>query len=255
MMPCLNKFPTPLIELEETDSTINFLGELYTKKQKVLEEFTTVTSEFQTSGKGQRGNSWEAEKGKNLLFSFILYPSFLEVKQQFLLSQLISLSIKEELDKWTKDISIKWPNDIYWKNRKICGILIENDIEGHTFSRCIAGIGLNINQEKFESNAPNPVSLKLIIGEEQNRHQILAHILKKVKQYYLSLRDNRRYMDTISQKYNNSLFRRNEIHPYKDVSGTFQARLVKVETDGRFILEDETGKQRTYLFKEVQYII
>jgi len=157
MMPCLNKFPTPLIELEETDSTINFLGELYTKKQKVLEEFTTVTSEFQTSGKGQRGNSWEAEKGKNLLFSFILYPSFLEVKQQFLLSQLISLSIKEELDKWTKDISIKWPNDIYWKNRKICGILIENDIEGHTFSRCIAGIGLNINQEKFESNAPNPV--------------------------------------------------------------------------------------------------
>jgi len=97
--------------------------------------------------------------------------------------------------------------------------------------------------------------LKLITGEEQNRHRILAHILEKVKQHYLSLRDNRRYINTISQKYNNSLFRRNEIHPYKDVSGTFQARLVKVETDGRFILEDETGKQRTYLFKEVQYII
>ena len=128
MMPFPESFPVPLIYIEETDSTNHYLNDLCNKQD--VSELTTVVANYQTLGRGQRGNSWESEKGKNLMFSFVLYPTSLEIRRQFLLSQIISLSIKEELDTYVKDISIKWPNDVYWKERKICGILIENDLMG-----------------------------------------------------------------------------------------------------------------------------
>lgn len=119
------EFPVPLIILPETDSTNNYLTQLCNEQQSAVREFTTVIAERQTAGKGQRGNSWESEDCRNITFSFVLYPTFIEARRQFILSQIVSLSIKEELDEWTKGISIKWPNDIYWNEKKICGILIE----------------------------------------------------------------------------------------------------------------------------------
>ena len=153
------QFSFPLIALDETHSTSNYLLELCQQSVQPLEEFTTVTASFQTAGKGQRGNSWESEAGKNLLFSFVLYPKFLEARQQFLLSQFVSLAIKEELESIIKEISIKWPNDIYWREKKLCGILIEHQLCRSHIERTICGIGVNINQALFRSNAPNPVSL------------------------------------------------------------------------------------------------
>ena len=158
-------FPVPLIILPETDSTNNHLTQLCNEQQSAVREFTTIIAERQTAGKGQRGNSWESEDCRNITFSFVLYPTFVEARRQFVLSQIVSLSIKEELDEWTEGISIKWPNDIYWNEKKICGILIENDLSGHHIGRSISGIGVNINQETFRSNAPNPVSLKQITGQ------------------------------------------------------------------------------------------
>ncbi|KAA6306643.1 Bifunctional ligase/repressor BirA, partial [termite gut metagenome] len=137
-----SSFPVPLIHLTEADSTSRYLTALC--EQNRIEEFTVVLSDFQTAGRGQQDNSWEAEKGKNLLFSFVLYPSFLEARNQFLLSQIIALSVKEELDEWASGFSVKWSNDIYWENKKICGILIENDLTGSRIERSIVGIGLNI---------------------------------------------------------------------------------------------------------------
>ena len=165
MKPCPDTFPFPLVALDETASTNQYLSQLCNQLQESVAELTTVTAEFQTAGKGQRGNTWEAEEGKNLLFSFVLYPSFLEARRQFILSQIVSLAIKEELSRWSDEITIKWPNDIYWKDKKICGILIENDLSGHHIRRSIAGIGININQEVFNSDAPNPFSLKQIPGD------------------------------------------------------------------------------------------
>ena len=239
MKPCPDTFPFPLVALDETASTNQYLSQLCNQLQESVAELTTVTAEFQTAGKGQRGNTWEAEEGKNLLFSFVLYPSFLEARRQFILSQIVSLAIKEELSRWSDEITIKWPNDIYWKDKKICGILIENDLSGHHIRRSIAGIGININQEVFNSDAPNPVSLKQITGKEHDRYEILAHI----------------YSDEISTRYARSLFRRRGLHPYEDANGKFLARLLRVEQDGRFVLEDEGGSEREYLFKEVQYIL
>lgn len=257
MKPCFENFPYPLITLEETASTNQYLCQLCNNAKAPLTEFTTVMAEYQTSGKGQRGNVWEAEKGQNLLFSFVLYPSFLEARHQFILSQIISLAIKEELGRWSNEISIKWPNDIYWKDKKICGILIENDLNGHYIERSVCGIGLNINQNTFSSDAPNPVSLKQITGKEQDQGEILAHILKRIQIYYkgLQLEDFNIYSTAISVRYGRSLFRRRGFHPYQDAKGKFLARLLRVEQDGRFFLEDEAGKEREYLFKEVQYIL
>ena len=141
--------------------------------------------------------------------------------------------------------------------KKICGILIENDLSGHHIRRSIAGIGININQEVFNSDAPNPVSLKQITGKEHDRYEILAHILRRVQIYYNSLQmeDFAVYSDEISTRYARSLFRRRGLHPYEDANGKFLARLLRVEQDGRFVLEDEGGSEREYLFKEVQYIL
>lgn len=118
MKPCPDTFPFPLVALDETASTNQYLSQLCNQLQESVAELTTVTAEFQTAGKGQRGNTWEAEEGKNLLFSFVLYPSFLEARRQFILSQIVSLAIKEELSRWSDEITIKWPNDIYWKDKK-----------------------------------------------------------------------------------------------------------------------------------------
>lgn len=257
MKPCPDTFPFPLIALDETDSTNRYLSQFCNEQPAPVPELTTVTAEFQTAGKGQRGNSWESEEGQNLLFSFVLYPTFLEARRQFILSQIVSLAIKEELILLTDGITIKWPNDIYWKERKICGILIENDLAGTRIGRCIAGIGININQELFRSNAPNPVSLKQITGGEHDRYELLACILQRVQTHYAQLQQEgfEACAADLSARYARSLFRRRELHPYEDARGKFLARLLRVEPDGRFVLEDESGKEREYLFKEVQYIL
>ena len=251
MMLSPELFPVPLVHISETNSTNNYLQTLCA--QEKVEEFTTVVADFQTSGRGQRGNSWESEPHKNLLFSFVLLPEFLEARRQFLISQIISLAIKEELDTYTNDVSIKWPNDIYWKEKKICGILIENDLMGRNISQSIAGIGININQEEFHSPAPNPVSLYQITGKQYDIFEVLKNIMLRIQSYYCQLKKN----DTLSivAHYEKSLFRKEGMHRYKDTNGEFLARIVCVEPEGRLILEDEMQAKRRYMFKEVEYLL
>ncbi|MDR0895998.1 MAG: biotin--[acetyl-CoA-carboxylase] ligase [Prevotellaceae bacterium] len=245
------------IQLAETDSTNRYLKQLCLDRGEAVEELTTVTATCQTAGRGQRGAGWEAEAGKNLTFSFVLYPHFLEARHQFLLSQIVSLSVKEELDEYVSDVSIKWPNDIYRKEKKICGILIENCLDGKLIAQSIAGIGVNVNQEQFQSDAPNPVSLRQITGQSYDCSLLLAGIMNRVAGYYHLLQsdvsgEQARY---IAHRYASALFRRTGYHRYADASGEFLARLLWVEVDGRFVLEDEAGTIRSYLFKEVRYIL
>ena len=245
----------PIINLDETDSTNRYLAQLCDREP--VSEYTTVRADYQTAGKGQRGNTWESERGKNLLFSFVLYPTFLEARRQFLLSQLTALAVKEALELWTDDIRIKWPNDIYWNEKKICGLLIENELSAEGIARSIIGIGLNINQEIFHSDAPNPVSLRQITGLEENPMEVLTYILTYTRRFYEDLRQDEdgSMASLIARQYDFALFRREGWHPYEDATGCFMARLLRVEEDGRYILQDEAGKERGYLFKEVQYIL
>ncbi|WP_294539263.1 biotin--[acetyl-CoA-carboxylase] ligase [uncultured Bacteroides sp.] len=251
MTTSANSFPASLIHLPETNSTNSYLQALCNRQP--VEELTTVLTDFQSAGRGQRGNSWESEPYKNLLFSLVLYPTFLEARQQFLISQMVSLAIKEILDEYTPDISIKWPNDIYWKEKKICGILIENDWMGRSISQSIIGVGININQAAFYSPAPNPVSLFQITCTETDTQTILQAILLRIKAYYQSARQGN--TKEITQRYEQALFRKTGMHRYQDAQGAFLAHILRVEPEGRLILEDEKGMQRGYMFKEVEYLL
>ena len=133
------KIDIALEKVKETTSTNDYLAHLC--KESKAKEFYTVMAESQTKGKGQRGNSWEAEAGKNLTFSTVLYPTALEANKQFCLSMLAALACHEALDNYIDGFSIKWPNDIYWKDKKIGGILIENELEGKYIVQTIIGIG------------------------------------------------------------------------------------------------------------------
>lgn len=251
MMPCPEQLPVPLIHISETNSTNSYLQTLCARQRVDL--LTTVVADFQTSGRGQRGNSWESDAGKNLLFSFVLFPCFLEARRQFLISQMVSLAIKEELDTYATDISIKWPNDIYWKEKKIGGILIENDLMGQHISQSVTGIGININQEVFHSSAPNPVSLLQITGKPYDVFEILRNIMLRVQSGYDLLRKKESAL--ITHCYEKALFRKEGLHRYKDADGEFFARFVRVEPEGKLILEDETKTKRGYMFKEVEYLL
>lgn len=239
------------IHLHETESTSNYLSVL--ASQHKVDEGTVVYADFQTAGKGQRGNRWESEAGANLLFSIILYPFFLAVRKQFLLSQIVALAVKEELDVISDGFSIKWPNDIYWHEKKICGILIENDIQGSHITKSIAGIGINTNQTMFSNFAPNPVSLRQITGETYHTHSLLKRIAGRIIHYYKRLQEGEE--KSIRKSYHEAMFRKEGFHRYRDRSGEFTARIVSVRPEGMLLLEDENGKRKEFLFKEVQFIL
>ena len=244
----------PTERVKTLASTNDYLSELC--KQGKAEEFYTVIAEDQTDGKGQRGNSWESEPGKNLTFSIVLYPTAIEANKQFHLSMLASIAIIDTLTDYTDGFSIKWPNDIYWHDKKICGILIENELEGQYLSQSIIGIGLNINQTEFLSSAPNPVSLYQIIGKEIDKDEVFSKIIHALLGGYKALEDN--FIEAsacISHLYKKFLYRKNDFHIYQDKDGTFEARIHNVGNDGYLYLEDTGNNIRKYAFKEVTYII
>lgn len=181
-------------------------------------EGSLVIADFQTAGKGQVGNSWESEAGKNLMFSILLYPDFLPANRQFLISQIASLSVKETLEKYTDSVTVKWPNDIYWKDRKICGMLIENDLSGQHLYCSVVGIGLNINQEIFRSDAPNPVSLTQITGKTYDREDVLVCFLRIFFNYYFLLLQEKE--EEIRAAYMAALYHGDGYYFYIDENGS-----------------------------------
>lgn len=234
--------------LEEITSTNTYLKEKLL--HETLPEGFTVCTHYQTAGRGQRGNSWEAERGKNLLFSTVLYPTHIQANQQFFISEAISLALKDVLSEYVTNISIKWPNDIYWQEKKIAGILIENAIIETTLSYSIIGVGLNINQEVYESNAPNPTSLALITGKNYDRDIILKKIRERLFYYYSQFD-----FVLLNELYNQSLFRINGWHWYSDNRSSFLAQIVTVEKDGILVLRQKDDTIHKYSFKEVKFLL
>ena len=239
------------IFLPETDSTNKQLR-LYLSAE-TLPEGSVLYTDFQTAGRGQVGNTWESEAGKNLTFSVVLFPTCLAANRQFLISQIAALSIKETLDAYTSDITVKWPNDVYHKDRKICGMLVENDLCGTTLFCSIIGIGLNLNQALFQSNAPNPVSLFQIIGKEVNRQEVLDSFLSHLYTYYLRLL--REEFAEVQQAYRGALYRGTGYHQYQDCDGIFEACIHAVEPTGHLLLQRKDKSIRRYAFKEVSIFL
>jgi BirA family biotin operon repressor/biotin-[acetyl-CoA-carboxylase] ligase len=243
-----------LIELDETESTNKYLYEMLNADDACVYDLTTVVAEYQTGGRGQRGNTWESNKGENLLFSMTLLPDFVKAKDGFIVSQAVALSMQQELSRVGKGcIRIKWPNDIYWNDRKLAGILIENGLRGQNIRYSIVGIGLNVNQTKFSDALPNPVSMAQIAGHPFDRKLELHWILRRIMENYENLLDGHRAY--IREEYDKVLYRRDGFYRYRDANGEFVAELVNVENDGHLCLRDTDGNIRRYAFKEVEYVI
>lgn len=214
---------------------------------ELLPEMTLITTDDQSKGRGQKGNSWESEVGKNLTFSIVCHPDFMLPSRQFILSQAIALAVCCV----DEHLQVKWPNDIYFEDKKISGTLIECDLQGKHIGNCIIGTGVNVNQMVFRSDAPNPISLKQIYGKDFNREAILEKVLDGFGLFYEMIREGRQ--DEIQQKYLEKLYRRTGWYEYEDADGPFKAEFVDIKPTGHLLLRKKSGVVKRYEFKEVRF--
>ncbi len=220
----------------------------------INEDMALVYTDLQTVGRGQRGNSWESEEGKNLTFSFMLKPQNTPADRQFTVSKIVALALVNTLKHYDIEAKIKWPNDIYVNDFKISGILIENSLNTKgQLSRVVCGIGLNVNQTKFLSNAPNPISIAMINGNEKDKVEVLEKFCKEFETLYtVQNLDNHELIDN---EYWNKLYRKDEVFEYCDKEGKFKGKIIGIASYGELIIQKEDTSIHKYMFKEVSYIL
>ena len=213
-----------------------------------------IWAERQTKGRGQRGNSWESATGKNLTFSVVIHPQNLSAENQFYISKTVSIAMVEALSELGIPAEIKWPNDIYIGDRKVAGILIENDLQGTHIIKSILGIGLNVNQSGFDSELPNPVSLYLAAEKEFDRVDVLGKIVKHLFPGIKKM--NLGNFSVLDEKYDRYLYRKEGIHLFQEPGGNpFEASIKKILPSGELVLQLADGTAKGYFFKEVEFII
>lgn len=248
-----------IIRVAETDSTSREIVREF-ESSRVREDISVLVADYQTAGRGQQGNSWESERGKNLLFSVMLWPRGVAVKRQFRLSQAMAVAVCETIKELRVEsresraqICIKWPNDIYYGEKKLSGTIIETTWASEMVERCVLGVGINVNQQVFCSDAPNPISLFQILGHEVDRDELLSGVLQRFVPLYehLMAGDD----DEIVRRYVSHLFWRDGVHRYCDADGEFEAEIVDVAADGHLTLRDTEGRERRYYFKELKFEI
>ena len=222
---------------------------------ELLKHGFCISVDKQTQGRGQQSNSWTSESKKNLLFSVLLRPTKFEPSDQFLLLQLVSVSVANFLTPLLQDeVTIKWPNDIYVGDRKLAGILIENNICGYELSRSVVGIGLNVNQMHFPAKIPNAVSLKMLTGKSYNRLDILEGLVQQILDDYDAFDINN--AEELRSKYSSKLYRRLGYHPFKRADGSrLKAKISGIEPQGVLVLEKRDKSIEQFYFKEVSYVI
>lgn len=217
-----------------------------------------VLTHCQIAGRGQRGNTWEAEPGKNLTFSMLLRPEAIAPARQFSLSEIVALAVADTLmqlldpDVDSSRIKVKWPNDIYVDDRKIAGILIEHTISGSAISHTVTGIGLNVNQRVFRSDAPNPVSMFQLSGHEFPLDQTLGLIRDAILAMIAECDFN-----AIHRRFLAALWRNDgAIHPFALPDGSrFSAAIDNVTPEGMLALRRTDGATAAYAFKEVVFLL
>lgn len=233
--------------LPECASTNSHASDL-TSKNNVAEGTVVITSR-QFLGRGQRGNTWETEDGANLTFSIVLYPKFLSPANQFMLAKAVSLGIVDALTiLGIPDARIKWPNDIMILDRKVCGILIENQVRGTDISQSVVGIGLNVNQVVFRSL--KATSLSLVTGRRHDLNEVLAKVLLSVEGRYLQLRQDRA---TLSKRYLELLYWHSEQHLFETEGHSIAGTIEDVDESGRLVVSS-AGQVTTFGAKEIAYI-
>lgn len=238
------------IHLDEVESTNSFLH-AYSGKEGSL--MTIAHAEYQTAGRGQGGNRWESAKGLNLTFSVKSYPVDLPVNRQYLMLEAGALAVYHALSGYSDGFSIKWPNDIYWKDYKISGTLSECSVSSHGVRSCILGTGINVNQTHFQGNVPNPISLSTIVGHEVSRMALLDKVTEHLA--VLLERINKRDYEMVDKEYKQHLYRSKGYHLYEDANGRFEAEYSDILDNGHLLLKRRDGLVSEYAFKEVAFVL
>lgn len=243
-----------IIDLASLPSTNTYLFDLISEKQ--CEEGIVIKTDNQTKGKGLGTNKWESEVGKNLNFSFLLTPEFLKPEKQFAITQIVSLSILNACRNIlnNENVKIKWPNDIYYCNKKLAGVLVQNIIKGNSISNSVIGIGLNVNQQAFISDAPNPVSFIQIAGRSFNLDFVLNEILNELKQNYSKLRISSDH-NWLERKYIENLYRFNQTHFFTDKNGKFEGKIIGIDKYGQLKILKTDEQTTLFGYKEVEFSI
>ena len=237
-----------LLHLPECTSTNQVAQELYIQRR--ITEGDIVITDYQTAGRGQRNNVWESAPGKNLTFSIVLTPAFLHVSEQFFLNIFISLSIRDFLAEYLPDnLSIKWPNDLYYDEKKICGILIESNIKNNAIQSSVIGMGININQQKFAHEGA--ISMAQICGQTFDREELLKILAEKIETRYQQLEKGKQ--DLLRQQYLQHLYWIGKPHTFL-AGDYFEGIITGINEWGQLGVELQDGSLRYFDFKEIRFI-
>lgn len=238
-----------LISLPECHSTNSVAAEML--MQQTVTEGTLVTAEHQTAGRGQRGSSWEADAALNLTFSVVLKPSFLQIQEQFFLNIITSLAIYDLLTELLPSGAfIKWPNDLYFYQQKLGGILIENTLKNASIEWSVIGIGLNVNQKNFQS--PQASSLAVIAGKEFPRPQLMEKLLLKLENRYLQLKAGKQ--KELRQLYLSRLYWLGEWRTFQSGQEYFTGKIIGIDKIGRLAVCKEGGEVQYFWIKEIAFV-
>ena len=241
-----------LITLKEVDSTNTFLKNTLSNS-KPLPEGTVIMAESQYAGRGQQQNRWHSDAGKNLTFSILLKPSFLAISDQFDLTRAVSLGVYDALHPLLGDsLKIKWPNDIYYNDMKLGGMLIENAIQGSQIKHAVIGIGLNINQDNFPEYLPNAASVKQILQRDYDLRQILSDICSHIEGWYLKLKAGQ--VDTIRKEYLSRLYWLGKNKRFSSSNGEFEGTVKDVLNNGLLVIKNKFETDLMFNFKEIQFL-
>lgn len=246
----INKMPK-IIFLQNTDSTNSYLANLI-KTSEYLDNYYSVCALNQTAGRGIYNSQWHSMPGKNIAISILFYPE-MKPQHNFIISMLVSLGICRYLKQKQINPQIKWPNDIYIENKKICGILIENNILASLIKSSIIGIGLNLNQYEFPDSIPNPISIAKIkkrsYSVKEEAQLMRTEIINSLKSANIA------NIDRIISEYLENLYRYNTIAQFKHNNNIISGKIINVKPDGKLIMEYENKKITEFGFKEIEYVI
>ncbi len=238
------------INLHETASTNTYLHRM----ANILPAGTVVYTHNQTAGRGQAGNSWEAQPGMNITMSMLVKNPPVRAVEQFYISEAVAVAIATVLNRYKPGFVVKWPNDIYHGDRKACGILIEHTLMGSGIAHSILGAGINVNQTEFKSDAPNPVSLAQLTGEQHDVEAVMHEVCDEIERIIASFPGS---CQQLHQQFLGMLYRNDgQPHPFALPGGKqFMATIDTVTPDGMLHLTGEDGVTQAFAFKEVKHII
>lgn len=245
-----NPIGQPFFELCEVDSTNNYAMR-QVQAQMAVHGATWIAG-YQNAGKGQRGKAWNGEPGQNIMMSSVLEPAFLNIDNQFLLNITVALACFDFFNKYAiNKTSIKWPNDIYWKDRKAGGVLIENLLQGKEWKFSVAGIGININQTLFPADLPNPVSLKQITGKSFDVIDLAKELCECLNRRWYEL--NAEKYEQLLQEYSTRLYKSGETVTFRRNNKVFSAVVTGVNKHGELLIN--TGKQSVLAYGSVDWVM